>query len=76
MPFKVRADYYQAISLVEYREGITFSIRPSDEELSEMIRDIIVSEKGYPSDTIVEIDGSDPMDMVLQVDSDGSWELV
>lgn len=74
MAFQVRATYDQAIELVALK-GTLFTVPPSPEKLSSMVREIIVGEKGYPDDTEVHIDGHDPMAMVLVVEG-GSWELV
>jgi len=53
-----------------------FMDTPSNETLAPIVAGILIEEKGYPETTHVEIDGSDPMDLVLVVDSNGSWELV
>lgn len=73
--FRVRADYSQAYRLA-FSRGITFFEAPSKETLAAIVAGVLVNEKGYPTDTVVEIDGSDPMDMVLVVEDNGSWELV
>jgi hypothetical protein len=74
MSYPVRADYERAIALIALK-GVIFTIRPTDEKLAELVRDILIEDKGYPQDTQVFINGDDPMAMVLVVESD-SWELV
>lgn len=72
---KVRSSFDHAFALVSSR-GITFMESPSNETLEPIVAGILIREKGYPENTTVQIDGSEPMDLVLVVDSNGSWELV
>jgi hypothetical protein len=74
MAYPVRADYDQALALVALK-GISFTLSPDHDTLARMARDIMISDKGYPSDTEVTINGDDPMAMVLVVEGN-SWELV
>ncbi len=74
MAFEVRADYDQAIALIALK-GMIFTIKPPEDALAGMVRDILIADKGYPVDTEVKINGNDPMALVLVVEGD-SWELV
>ncbi|MNK64648.1 hypothetical protein D3C87_839050 [compost metagenome] len=74
MAYKVRAELYHALALLTHRGKLFVS---NDKTvMAKLIGEILIEEKGYPTDTVVEIDGSDPMDMVLVVEDNGSWELV
>lgn len=75
MAYPVRSTFWAAYKLVSSR-GVSFFEQPSNAELEPMVAAILIREKGYPTDTVVEIDGSDPMAMVLVVEDNGSWELV
>lgn len=75
MAYKVQSTFWAAYSLVTSR-GTMFFDTPSNSTLEPMVAAILIEEKGYPLDTVIEIDGSDPMAMVLVVEPDGSWELV
>ncbi|AUZ95227.1 hypothetical protein FDI40_gp468 [Agrobacterium phage Atu_ph07] len=72
--YKVRADREQITKMLQTR--MRFFVEPSDETLNRVVAEILINEKGYPEDTVVEINCSDPMAMALVVDDDGSWELV
>lgn len=75
MSYPVRADADQAIMLARMR-GLEEAVIDDREALASAIRGIVISEKGYPFDTEVEINGSNPMAMALAVEKDGTWELV
>lgn len=74
MAYKVRAERQHIMRLVNSRNK--FFVEPSDETLTRIAAEILINEKGYPTNTVVIIDGDDSQDMVLIVDDDGSWELV
>lgn len=74
MAYKVRAERLHIMRLVNSRNK--FFVEPSDETLTRIAAEILINEKGYPTNTVVIIDGDDSQDMVLIVDDDGSWELV
>lgn len=74
MAYPVRAPLEQALALLTHRGKLFVSTNKL--VIAQLVAEILIDEKGYPEDTVVEIDGSDPMAMALVVEADGSWELV
>lgn len=74
MAYSVRAPLEQALALLTHRGKLFVSNNKL--VMAQLVAEILIDEKGYPEDTVVEIDGSDPMAMALVVEADGSWELV
>ncbi len=74
MAYPVRAPLEQALALLTHRGKLFVSNNKL--VMAQLVAEILIDEKGYPTDTVVEIDGSDPMAMALVVEADGSWELV
>ncbi len=74
MAYPVRAPLEQALALLTHRGKLFVS--NNKQVMAQLVAEILIDEKGYPEDTVVEIDGSDPMAMALVVEADGSWELV
>lgn len=79
MVLKVKASYIAAYHLATRYGQINFFEAPDKEWVAEACKNVMIEEKGYPSDLEVLIDHCDcdgPTDLALVLYKNNKWELV